>query len=118
MAKINVQSVSYLLRMQLSAGGPCEQFWHGQGCPLFDVVCPTLPVLATASPTLQDALKDGFREAVVAFDTPKPCKFPKSFGKGESLKMCSSFDSSSFNKSILFNLLFVLIIFCQQFFPT
>ena len=20
------------------AGGPCEQFWHVQGCPLFDVV--------------------------------------------------------------------------------
>ena len=20
-----------------SAEGPCEQFWHGQGCPLFDV---------------------------------------------------------------------------------
>ena len=23
-----------------SAGGPCEQIWHGQGCPLFDVVHP------------------------------------------------------------------------------
>ena len=21
-----------------SAGGPCEQFWHGQDCPLFDAV--------------------------------------------------------------------------------
>ena len=21
----------------LSAGGPCEQFWHGPGCPLFDI---------------------------------------------------------------------------------
>ena len=25
-----------------SAGGPCEQFWHGQGCPLFDVVHPAI----------------------------------------------------------------------------
>ena len=27
-----------------SAGGPCEQFWHGQGCPLFHVVHPTFPL--------------------------------------------------------------------------
>ena len=25
---------------RLSAGGPCEQLWHGKGCPLFDVVHP------------------------------------------------------------------------------
>ena len=70
-----------------SAGGPCEQFWHGQGatceqfwhgqgCPLFHVVQPAFPLPATALPTLQDALKDGFREAVVACDVPKQCKFP------------------------------------------
>ena len=29
-----------------------------------------------ASPTLQVAWKDGFREAVVACDMPEPCKFP------------------------------------------
>ena len=29
-----------------------------------------------ASPTLQGALKDGFREVVVASDMPEPCKFP------------------------------------------
>ena len=43
-----------------SAGGPCEQFWHGQGCPIFDVVHPEFPLLTTASPTRQDAVKDGF----------------------------------------------------------
>ena len=37
---------------------PCEQFWHGQGCPLFDVDHPAFPLPTTASPTLQGALKD------------------------------------------------------------
>ena len=27
---------------EFSAGGQGEQFWHGQGCPLFDVVQPAL----------------------------------------------------------------------------
>ena len=58
-----------------SAGGPCEQIWHGQGCPLFDVVHTAFPLPTTASPTLQGALKDSFGEAVVACDRPKPCKF-------------------------------------------
>ena len=31
--------------------------WHGQGCPLFDVVHPAFPPLTKASPTLQGALK-------------------------------------------------------------
>ena len=48
-----------------SAGSSCEQFWHGQGCPLFDVVHPVLSLPTTASSTLQGALKDGFGEAVV-----------------------------------------------------
>ena len=59
-----------------SAGGPCEQFWHGQGCSLFGVVHPAFPLLTTASPTLQGSLKDGFGQASVACDMPKPCKFP------------------------------------------
>ena len=59
-----------------SAGGLCEQFWHGLGCPLFDVVHPAFPLPTTASPTLKGALKDGFGEAVVACDMPEPCKFP------------------------------------------
>ena len=60
------------------AGGPCEQFWHGQGCPLFDVrvVHSAFPLPTTASPTLQDALQDGFEEALLACDMPEPCKFP------------------------------------------
>ena len=59
-----------------SAGGPCEQLWHRQGCPLFDVVHPTFPLPTAASPVLRGALKDGFREAIVACDMPEPCKFP------------------------------------------
>ena len=49
-----------------SAGGLCEQFWHGQGCPLFDDFHPTFPLPTTASPILPDALKDDFGEAVAA----------------------------------------------------
>ena len=58
-----------------SAGGPCEQFWHGQGCPLFDVVHPAFPLPITVSPTLQGALKDGFGEVVVVCGMPEPCRF-------------------------------------------
>ena len=58
------------------AGGPREQFWHGQGCPLLDVVHSAFPLPTTTSPTLQGALKDGFEEAVVTCDMPEPCKFP------------------------------------------
>ena len=39
-------------------------------------VHPAFPLLTTASPTLQGVLKNGFGEAVVAFDKPEPCKFP------------------------------------------
>ena len=42
----------------------CEQFWHGQGCPHFDVVHAAFPQPTTALPTLQIALKDGFGGAV------------------------------------------------------
>ena len=38
-----------------SAEGPCEQLWHGQGCPLFDIVHPAFPLPTTASPTLLSA---------------------------------------------------------------
>ena len=41
-----------------------------------DIVHPAFPLPATASPTLQGALKDGFGEAVVACDTLEPCDFP------------------------------------------
>ena len=58
-----------------SSGGPCEQLWHGQGCPLFDVVHPAFLVPTSASPTLQGSLKDGFGEAVVTCDMQEPCKF-------------------------------------------
>ena len=49
-----------------SAGGPCEQFWHKQGCPLSDVVHLTLTM---ASLTVQGALKDCFAKAVIAWHT-------------------------------------------------
>ena len=45
-------------------------------CPLFDVVHPAFPLPTTASPALQDALKDGVGEAVDACDMPEPCEFP------------------------------------------
>ena len=48
-----------------STGGRWEQFWHGQGCPLFDVVHPAFPLPTTASPTLQGAIKDGSGEAIL-----------------------------------------------------
>ena len=64
-----------ILFQSFLAGGPCGEFWHGQGCPLFDVVHPVLSLPTTASSTLQGALKDGFGEAVVACDIPEPCKF-------------------------------------------
>ena len=58
-----------------SAGGRCDQFWHGQGCPLFDVVHPVFPL-----PTMQGdpprCPEGGFGEAVVAQDMPEPCEFP------------------------------------------
>ena len=41
-----------------------EQFWHGQECPLFDVVLPEYPLVTTASLTRQGAMKYGFGEAV------------------------------------------------------
>ena len=59
-----------------SAGGPCQQFWPGQGCPLFDVVHPAFPLPTTALPTCQGTLKDGCGEAVMACVMPEPCKFP------------------------------------------
>ena len=49
---------------------------NGQGCPLFVVVHPAFPLPTMASPTLQAAPKDGFRQAVVAYDRSEPCKFP------------------------------------------
>ena len=58
------------------AGRHCEQVWHGQVCPLFDVTHPAFPLLFIASPTLQGALKDDFGEAVMACDMLEPCKFP------------------------------------------
>ena len=54
-----------ILLKYFSVRGPCELFWHGQGCTLFDVVHPAFPLWITASPTLQGALKDGFGEAFV-----------------------------------------------------
>ena len=59
-----------------SAGGPCEQFWLRQGCPLFDVVHPAFPLSTTVSSTLKSAPKDGFGEVVVECVMSEPCKFP------------------------------------------
>ena len=54
-----------ILFQSFSSGCPCEQFWHGQNCSLFDVVHPSFSLPTTALPTLQGALKDGFGEALV-----------------------------------------------------
>ena len=59
-----------------SAGGPCEQFWRRQGCPLSYVVHPVFPLPITVSPTLQGALKNKFGEAVMACNMSETCKFP------------------------------------------
>ena len=56
-------------------GPPREQFWHGQGCPLFDIVRGAFLLPTTASSTLQGTLKDGFREVAVVCDMPESCKF-------------------------------------------
>ena len=68
------QRSSYRL-LHRRAGGHCEQFWQGQGCPLFDIVDTAFPLSTTALPTLKGALKDGFGEAVMACVMPEPCKF-------------------------------------------
>ena len=54
----------------------CEQFWHGQGCPLFDDVNPAFPLPPMALPILKGALKNVFGQAVVACDIPEPYEFP------------------------------------------
>ena len=57
-----------------SAGCPCEQFWHGPGCSLFEAVHPVFPLPTTESPTHKGTLKDGFGKAVMACDMPEPWK--------------------------------------------
>ena len=52
------------------------QRWHGKERPLFYVNHPSFSRLNTASLTLQDALKNGSGQAVVARDLPEPCKCP------------------------------------------
>ena len=61
-----------------SAGGHCEQVWHGQGCPVFRWCPSSLNFLCRpqASSALQSALKDDFGEDVVACDMRTPCEFP------------------------------------------
>ena len=53
-----------------------SSFWHGQRCPLFDVVPQAFALPTTASPTLQGALKDDIAESSMACDISEPCKFP------------------------------------------
>ena len=65
-----------ILSQYFSAEGYCEQFWHVQGCPVFDVVHPAFPLPTAASHILQGAMKDGFGEAVVVCGMPESCKFP------------------------------------------
>ena len=48
----------------------------GMGRDVHDVVHPAYPLPTTASSTLYSALRDGFREVVVARDMPDPCEYP------------------------------------------
>ena len=66
---------SDILFQFFSMEGHHEQFWHGQGCPLFDSVHLAFPLVTTASPILQGVLKSGFGEAVMEPDMPKSCDF-------------------------------------------
>ena len=75
MAGTKDDSAEIFLLPVFSTGGHYDPFWHTQGCPLIDVVHAAVPLPSVASPILQDALKDGFGEAVVACDIPEPCKF-------------------------------------------
>ena len=70
-----------------SVEGLHEQFWHRQGCPLFDVVHPAFPLPTTISSTLQGALKVGRGEAVMANDMPEPYKFPPCKAHHTDLKL-------------------------------
>ena len=65
-----------------SAGGHCEQFWHGEGCPLFDVVHTAFPLPTTVSPTLQHALKDGFGKAVHTMQVSLSWRLPEAVPVG------------------------------------
>ena len=54
----------------------CEQLWHGQRCPLFDLVHPAFPLPTTASPTLQHALKDVLKMLSWRVTCPNHASFP------------------------------------------
>ena len=82
---IMTEDSAEILFQSFSAGGTCEHIWHGQECSFFDVVHPAFPLRTTAFPTLQGALKDGFGEAVVAFDMPVSCKFKSIVWKNKVL---------------------------------
>ena len=73
-----------MLFQSFSAGGPCQQFWHGQGRPLFDVVHPAFLLPTMVLPTLQGVLKDGSGEAVVACDMLEPCRCLNRIGENET----------------------------------
>ena len=49
---VTVTQLHCLLTHRVLGSIANEQFWHGQGCPFFDVVRPAFPLLTTASPTL------------------------------------------------------------------
>ena len=64
-------SAEILFQLFFSKRGPCQQFWRGQGRPLFDVVQPAFSLPTMASPTLQGFLKDGVGE--VAWRATQSC---------------------------------------------
>ena len=76
-ARIVMHATSFCRRL-LSTRGCCQQFWHGQGCPLFDVVRPAIPLPTTYGVAHPPRSPEGcsFGEAVVARDMLEPCRFP------------------------------------------
>ena len=78
-----------ILFQSVSGRGHCERFWHGQGCPLFDVVHLAFPLPTTTSKATR---KDGFVEVLVARDMPEPCECP-------SPDTCKKLDSWCFEPS-------------------
>ena len=57
------------------AGGCCNLFLHGQGCPLFDKSVQHFLCQPRHQPPSQVVLKDGFVDTVMMLDMPEPCKY-------------------------------------------
>ena len=64
-----------ILFQSFSAGGPCEQLWHGQGCPLFYVV-HTADVKSSVVPQTTLAVKGEMKMMIQHFLCRPQCPPP------------------------------------------